>query len=100
MPLRAPKHRPPSAGGRKHLPPGADRQARRALHTGSAAWARLRAVVLTRDLYTCAHCGLEGDEVDHVDGDSHHNALHNLQVLCASCHSVKTAREHGGRSPR
>lgn len=73
-----------------------NRQARRALNTGSRAWAKIRAEVLTRDEYVCKHCGQYGNHVDHIDNNSHNNALSNLQTLCVSCHSVKTAQEQAG----
>lgn len=74
------------------------RQTTRALHTGTAAWRRLRDQVLVRDLYTCQHCGKlitkKGDaHVDHINEDAHlesSNQLQFLQLLCASCHGVKT----------
>ena len=72
-----------------------DRQRTRAMHTGSAAWRRLRQRVLLRDRYRCRGCGLVGDQVDHIDNDSHNNDMANLQTLCHSCHSTKTAKEQG-----
>lgn len=36
----------------------------------------------------CVKCGQPGDEIDHIDGPS--PAPHNLQLLCHSCHNVKT----------
>jgi len=35
--------------------------------------------------------------VDHRDGDPGNNEMTNLQPLCHSCHSIKTARDHGKR---
>ncbi|WP_442918227.1 HNH endonuclease signature motif containing protein [Magnetococcus sp. PR-3] len=34
--------------------------------------------------------------VDHMDGDATNNDSGNLQSLCASCHSRKTAKQDGG----
>lgn len=96
MPARAPTHRPAQTNARRHTPEEQDRQARRALNTGSTRWRRLRAQVLARDLYQCRRCGQHGNQVDHVDGDASRNDLDNLQVLCASCHSRKTAIENSG----
>lgn len=72
-----------------------DRQRRRALHTGSAAWRRKRESILIRDSYTCRSCRRFGDQVDHVDGNDAHNDDSNLQTLCINCHSAKTARGQG-----
>ena len=74
-----------------------NRQAKRLLHTGSKAWRAIRQDVLIRDLYTCQHCNRWGDQVDHRDNDSHNNDPANLQTLCLSCHSAKTAREQAGK---
>lgn len=78
-----------------HRPPEADRQARRALATNSAAWRRLRASVLAAEPL-CRECAKKGRVtaascVDHVDGNSHNNSTENLQPLCSPCHSRKTA---------
>lgn len=72
---------------------------------GLARWARLRAAVLLRDLYTCQMCGRIGGRlvVDHRcphRGDAHlfwDEA--NLQTLCKSpCHDKhKQALEAAGR---
>lgn len=48
----------------------------------------------------CRHCMAEGrvqqaQEVDHIDGNAWNLAWDNLQPLCKSCHSKKTAKEHG-----
>lgn len=74
-----------------------NRQAARALNTGSKKWARLRQVVLLRDQYRCKHCLRYGNHVDHIDNNAHNNDLNNLQVLCVSCHSAKTATEMAGK---
>ena len=77
-----------------------NRQKGRGLNTGSRPWRNLRDVVLRRDLYTCKHCGRYGNNVDHINNDSHDNRIENLQVLCWSCHSVKTGQEAGGGQSR
>lgn len=74
------------------------RQDARALHTGSPQWRWLRGEVLREALYVCAACGGPGDQVDHIDGDSHNNARTNLQCMCRSCHARKTLREMGQRA--
>lgn len=76
------------------------RQAKRKLATNSAAWRTLRQYVLNRNPL-CVECQAESritvaNEVDHIDGDASNNALVNLQGLCKSHHSRKTARENGG----
>lgn len=47
---------------------------------------------------------MAANEVDHVDGNDRDSSPSNLQSLCTSCHSRKTARENGGfgnrREPR
>jgi 5-methylcytosine-specific restriction endonuclease McrA len=47
-----------------------------------------------RDHRTCALCGADGNEVDHIvevaDGGT--NLPSNLQTLCHNCHSDKTRR--------
>lgn len=68
----------------------------RALATNSKAWRAIRQRILIRDLYLCQSCGMYGNEVDHVDGDTGHNDEANLQTLCKPCHSIKTATENKG----
>lgn len=44
----------------------------------------------------CVSCGYLGDDVDHINPVASGGALYaedNLQVLCKSCHSKKTAKE-------
>jgi 5-methylcytosine-specific restriction endonuclease McrA len=75
-------------------PLNTDRQARRELHTGSAAHRRLRDKVRLRDEYACQHCGILEPmsdwplEMDHVNGDAMDNRLENLRMLCKPCHSA------------
>ena len=65
-------------------------------------WRRLRKLVIHREPL-CRQCKKEGrltlaTEVDHIiplaQGGT--NELDNLQPLCHSCHSRKTAKEDGG----
>lgn len=66
-----------------------DRQSSRRYHTGSKAWRQIRQRILIRDGYACVLCGRidASNEVDHIDGDSSHNAASNLRTLCKPCHS-------------
>jgi len=77
-----------------------NRQKRRLLPTNSSAWIAIRAQVLTREPL-CRICASKGitcaaSHVDHIDSSNPSNARSNLQPLCASCHSRKTAAEDGG----
>lgn len=73
----------------------------RTLGFDTAAWKRLRQVILNRDPL-CVMC-LQRDEitasqhVDHKDNDPSNNELDNLQGLCGPCHSRKTAKDMGKR---
>lgn len=64
-----------------------------------ADWRKLRRFVLARDRICRAHgCSEVPSHVDHIiardlGGSSDPS---NLQALCHSCHSRKTAREDGG----
>ena len=40
--------------------------------------------VVSRDNAKCVHCGEDGQEIDHIEGNS--NDLSNLRLLCRSCH--------------
>lgn len=75
----------------------------------SRQWRKIRQIVLHADPF-CVHCRQDGrmvlaTNVDHIipiaRGGSATN-LENLQGLCDSCHSRKTAREDGafGNTPR
>lgn len=66
------------------------------------AWRLLRADVLA-DEPLCRHCALGGivraaEHVDHIlNSDHNNNERSNLQALCSSCHSVKTAEDIHGK---
>jgi 5-methylcytosine-specific restriction endonuclease McrA len=48
-----------------------------------------RRFVRERDGEKCVVCGKQGEEIDHIDGDSDDPT--NLQLLCKDCHHAKTA---------
>jgi len=80
---------------------GRDADPRRALPLNSHAWRKLRAYILAESPL-CEHCMDRGltapaTDVDHISGDPSDNSMANLQSLCHSCHSIKTARDHGKR---
>ena len=80
---------------------GRDADPRRTLPLNSAAWQRLRAFVLAGEplcrMCTAAGMTVIATDVDHRDGDPGNNDATNLQPLCHSCHSRKTAGDHGKR---
>lgn len=75
---------------------------------GSAAWVAMRTSQLRREplCRTCKAAGriTEATEVDHITPHRNNAKLFfdrlNLQSLCKSCHSAKTAREVNGREGR
>jgi 5-methylcytosine-specific restriction protein A len=75
----------------------------RTLALDSAAWRKLRALVLTEQPL-CRDCESRGyiepaTEVDHHDNDASNNDRDNLVGLCKPCHSYKTQRhEHYKRT--
>ncbi|WP_080420665.1 HNH endonuclease [Burkholderia ubonensis] len=80
---------------------GRDADSRRTIPLNSAAWQRLRASVLA-DEPLCRKCSKQGrivpaTDVDHHDGNPGNNDRENLVPLCHSCHSRKTAADHGKR---
>jgi 5-methylcytosine-specific restriction protein A len=69
-----------------------------------ARWKQLRAAQLWREPL-CRHCQEQGritaaTDVDHIEPHKGNLVLFyapaNLQSLCHSCHSAKTAKEDGG----
>jgi 5-methylcytosine-specific restriction endonuclease McrA len=60
-------------------------------------WKKQRLRVLSRDGYTCAYCGQDATEVDHIipraKGGGHE--LDNLVACCKSCNGRKGALEEG-----
>lgn len=75
-----------------------------------AAWTKVRAEVLARDMGMCQVCKAEGRvtagrEVDHIVSkakagqmgwrDDQIDDPKNLQTICHPCHLAKTARETG-----
>ena len=66
----------------------------------SAAWRRFRASVLrARPICEVPGCGIAATHVDHIvprrRGGADFDPA-NVQALCASCHSAKTALHDGG----
>lgn len=59
-------------------------------------WQSTRKYILERDAYVCQHCGKpNSNQVDHIipKAQGGTDAPENLQTLCISCHSKKTAHE-------
>jgi 5-methylcytosine-specific restriction enzyme A len=81
-----------------------ERATKRDKYRGSAAsrgygsrWRRLRRMILNQQPL-CVRCGAPATDVDHIvpraaGGD---DSASNLQGLCKSCHSRKTATQDGG----
>lgn len=67
------------------------------------AWAAAREEAIGLAFGFCAHCGCNPERkfVDHIvernDGGEPY-AQHNLQVLCGSCHTIKTNRAKYARA--
>ena len=71
----------------------------RALPLTSAAWRKLRRMVLSSEPL-CRMCIAKGKtvpatDVDHRDNNPANNELINLRPLCHECHSLKTQRDVG-----
>lgn len=65
--------------------------------TKPLGWDKTRTFVLRRDNYTCAYCGAEATQVDHVTpvylGGTHKTS--NLVASCKPCNLAKNNREKG-----
>lgn len=84
----------------KHAREGRQRTSKRpssAARGYDAQWRKIRAEHLAEHPY-CISCGAPATEVDHIlpisEGGTHDYA--NLQAMCKSCHSRKTAKRDGG----
>ncbi len=60
-------------------------------YRATSHWKKIRLEVLRRDAYTCAYCGGEANEVDHViakvsGGEDTHD---NLVAACRRCNLAK-----------
>lgn len=42
---------------------------------------------------SCAFCGGQAEQVDHIDGDKRNRREWNLRPLCAPCHRRRTAEQ-------
>lgn len=75
----------------------------RTLPLNSAAWGRLRRMVLA-EVPLCEYCPAgtitPAVAVDHRNNDPADNTRTNLVSTCTSCHSVKTAADMHGTVPR
>lgn len=62
---------------------------------GTHLWRKLRIRILIRDSYTCAYCGEEANEVDHVIARKHGGSNHeeNLVACCRRCNLMKGSRK-------
>jgi 5-methylcytosine-specific restriction enzyme A len=72
-----------------------------------AAWVRLRAVILDRDLHLCQPCRRIGrvtpaTQVDHIKPKAKGGTddSDNLQAICEPCHTAKTEADKGRPMPR
>lgn len=64
------------------------------IHTDYHRWRKVRALVLSRDDYTCYMCGKHANAVDHVvprsmGMDELHFNPDNLRAICTPCNSHK-----------
>jgi 5-methylcytosine-specific restriction endonuclease McrA len=97
LPHRVPTFRPPWLAKRREA-----RASSSGRGYGSAAWQKVRRLVIARDGSQCRHCHIlihrPGDaQVDHIEEKPQSEAaeatpLDGLQLLCRSCHSAKTAK--------
>ena len=86
-------------------PPEPERKRRRrpTWHQGNHRWRRLSREYLAENPL-CVRCGRAAVHVDHIkavvtrEGFRRRYDRSNLQALCISCHSKKTAREKSARA--
>lgn len=57
-----------------------------------SSWAITRAAVLERDHHTCAYCGREADQVDHILAKANGGTddMSNLIAACQPCNRHKS----------
>jgi hypothetical protein len=88
---KIPFHRPGNGRAKKR---GLDLRPSSSARGYGANWQKLRLMVLAAEPL-CRHCSRPGLDVDHIlplaSGGT--NDRNNLQVLCHSCHSAKTAAD-------
>lgn len=101
---RLPPTYSPASGVPRHSNRNDDprkRQAKRGQRTNDKRWRARRAAQLRRQWW-CTDClaetnlKLPANQVDHKNGDSSDNRPENLDSLCHSHHSRKTAKYDGG----
>ena len=102
MPDKIKSHKPPKAKDGLVAVQARDRQRKRRLNTGSAAWQTIRSAVLQREPL-CRECKANGrlsvaTVVDHIDGDPTNDRMDNLQSLDTACHNRKTRAEQVEKS--
>lgn len=64
------------------------------------SFADIRQKVLSRDKFTCVHCGFRSEkyqEVHHLDDNHANNSPSNLATVCPLCHSVHHIGFAGGK---
>lgn len=86
--------------GKKQSGQWKDRRGSASSRGYGAAWRKIRAVALRRDLHLCQPCLKQGrttpaTAVDHIINKAAGGTdeLSNLQSICEACHAEKTAAE-------
>ena len=62
------------------------------LDSNTRAWREIRQRILERDHYTCAYCGTEATQVDHIIARNNGGTddPSNLVAACAPCNNKKS----------